>query len=206
MKLYHTQHNRLMKPLDDDIPMAPGAMTAPEQTESSPDAVDFEVPDIPEDLMAAVPEGPETMKRGVYHFRLNNYEKKIKAENGQPNFNLEWVCQEEPYTGRRAWDPGVPGVLKQDVLDAMDAGSPCNEEARKLLKDRLWKQKAIMKAAGYRGTNFEEFLKTSPELKISGDVVPKMKDSGRVDKGKKVYIPDGTKTQWKIKEYLPLSS
>lgn len=151
------------------------------------------------DLFEGVSSMGDILPIGVYHFRLEKFEKggggqtpeEAKASgadvknthfgdgspiDAQPFYTLQWVCQQEPYTGRIVYD--FVGWVSALVVTKAREG---DQVARKLLKDRLWKAKSVMEGCGYKppsSFNLEaDFLGTNPECKIQlGIQEKKVKD------------------------------
>lgn len=193
----------------DAMPSAPGAgaATAPVAIDASGSAEMFE----------GVPEMGEAIPIGTYHFRLEKYyeganpvtdgegsTKTIKQFNdgtlvpNQPWFQLVFVCQQEPETGRQFSDfcPWVEKTVREKAMQG-------DSVAQAVLKDRLWKAKSILAAAGYKPTGPFDLKKdvfdTHPEVKVQLGLQPnKVKDAT----GK--YVPDGGMTNKALK-YLPLA-
>jgi len=146
----------------DEIPPPPLAAEdqgAPEGEELTPSAT------IPSSLFDVIPKGGEPLPRNVYHFRLHSYTK--EHTDGGPYFTLEWSCQQEPYVGRRAFE-NVSWV-DEEVIEAALRG---DTDALQIVKNRCWKAKEVMDAAGYKATSysFEDFANTNPEQKLSLDL------------------------------------
>lgn len=201
--------NYLKSPLYDafdDMPAAPGvpAGTAV-PVDSSGDA----------DMFEGVPTMGEALPIGTYHFRLEKVSSganKVEESAGvaklysngnkisdQPWYMLQWVCQQEPHTGRQFGD-FCPWVNKE----CRDLAKTGDVNAQILLKDRLWKAKAVLEAAGYKPSGAfdidKDFFSTHPEVKIQLGIQPgKTKDPVS-----KKYIEDGS-TQNKAIKYLSLT-
>jgi hypothetical protein len=183
-----------------NLPAPPAAATHTPAGDTSTNAT-FTSADIDSETLDALPDGPEPLPKGVYHFRLESFEKRSN-ENG-PNFNITFTCQQEPETGRKTFDT-VPYVTAEQVTAAQDPSNPDNAKARKTLKDRLWKLNQLRKAAHYSspgGFNPETFFGSNPEVFIDLDVEEKMDkdDAGKYTK------PTGTFRN-KVKKYLPLTA
>lgn len=150
--------------MDDEVPAAPAESEAVEVDGT-----------FGADLLSDVPGLMEPFPIGTFHFRLDHYAstqpepnpeqiQKYGAMAKQPQFQLNWVCQQEPHTGRTFVD-FVPWVTPE-VVKAARAGDPI---ARELIRKRLPRAKVIMEAAAYKPTgefDFKEFLGSNPELKI----------------------------------------
>lgn len=207
MRLNFTMNESLRDEFD-DMPAAPGAATG------TATAVEVDGGADPS-MFEGVATMGEVIPIGTYHFRLDRYTEGVggfKDDHGQPTtryfgdgspipdqpyFNLLFVCQQEPHTGRVFAD-FAPWVSKE-VRTKAAAGDAI---ARELLKDRLWKIKSIMEAAGFKPAgNFDlkrDFLAEHPEVKIQlGLTEGKSKDAT----GK--YVVDGSQRNKSIK-YLPL--
>lgn len=152
-----------MATLSDELPLPPEAqetLAAPEGTFSAA---------FNSSLLEDVGGLNEPIPAGTKHFRCDKYKKVDEDKDGQPRFDLQWKCQEEPNVGRVLFD-FVPWV-KQDVLvAAMDPTNIRHQEAKDLIKKRIPRAKDIMKAAEYspKGDfDFEtDFLAMHPEVKI----------------------------------------
>lgn len=188
----------------DDLPVNPAAPVegAATSIDGTADAGMFE----------GVPEMGETIPMGTYHFRLEKvleFTNKLKEEDpkvfgdgtaitDQPSFMLMWNCQQEPHTGRTFGD-FAPWVSKE-VREQAKKGDLV---AQAMLKDRLWKMKSVMKAAGFTPTGTfdlkKDFFATHPEMKIQiGLQSSKSKNAA----GK--YVEDGGQ-QNKVIKFLPLN-
>lgn len=192
----------------DDMPAAPGVGGTTE-VEVSGEGV--------AGMFDDVPEMGEAIPMGTYHFRLERYSSgasAVKVDNklessprkrfadgteipDQPWFQLFWSCQQEPHTGRVFTD-FMPWVS----LEVVSKAAAGDTEAIAIRKDRLWKAKAVCKAAGFGvAGNFNiktDFLDVHPELKIQvGLEAGKTKVNGK-------YVADGSQRNKPIK-YLSLS-
>lgn len=202
--------------LDDELPQAP--------THSIPDT---EIPfgqeaqfsgEIPADVWDSVPDKDEALKMGTYHFRLKGFKKGFTAEQAfpegnpnKPNYKLAWVCQEEPYTGRFIYDNSITWASAQDIADANNASSPHCAEARKTVKDRLFRARKMLAGMGVDlkafGNNLDTFLASEPECKIKIKPTERMVDSGkRKPDGGKLYVGTGEMTNNDIISYHPLAA
>lgn len=160
----------------DELPSAPGAEHSEQvAVETAGDA----------DMFEGVGKLGETIPNGTYHFRLNQIVAKgatVPSEQGtkppvplryssgeemdaQPWFMAEFVCQQEPHTGKRfaefiGW---ASATLRKKAKegDAM---------AKQQLKNRLVRIKAIMEAAGFKPAGSydleRDFFATNPEVRI----------------------------------------
>jgi|HubBroStandDraft_1064217.scaffolds.fasta_scaffold00148_31 hypothetical protein len=198
--------------LDDEFPSPP-----PQTVHSVSGDIPFNTGadfsgEIPADVWDSIPDKDEAMKLGTYHFRLKGYKKGFTDGNdGKPNYKLAWVCQEEPYTGRFVYDNAVTWACPQDIKDANDAASPRCQEARKTVKDRLFRARKMLSAIGVDlrafNNNFDTFLNSEPECKIKIRPSERMVWNGKMDKdGKKVYEGTGEVTQNEIMTYHPLQA
>lgn len=186
----------------DDMPPAPGGV--PAVIDAGGDASMFD----------GVPSMGDPIPIGTYHFRLEKTttgKSKVEEKPGvgktysngtpikdQPWFQLFWTCQQEPHTGR-SFSDFCPWVDKE-ARELAKSGDP---GAQILLKDRLWKAKAVLEAAGYKPSGQfdieKDFFSTNPEVKIQLGLQPgKMKDAA----GK--YVEDGSMRNKAIK-YLSLT-
>lgn len=180
-----------------NLPAPPTAQTTPQAEDGG---ATFTTATMSLDDMDTIPDGPEAMPRGLYHFRLESYKKKEK--NGQPNFDVTFNCQQEPDTGRKTFDT-IPWVNQGTIDDASNVSSPNHATARKIVKDRVWKINQLRKAAGYRGAGGsfdpETFFSTNPEVKIDLDQEERMEK----DPAGNYTKPTGTFRN-RVKKYLPL--
>jgi hypothetical protein len=198
------KHYELLRDEFDDVPGAPVPSGAAEAAalDGNGDASMFE----------GVPEMGETIPIGTYHFRLDKWQTYFN-ESGkddpktfadgtaipkQPAVQIFWNCQQEPHTGRTFTDftPWVsPEVrAKAKTGDAI---------ALAILKDRLWKFKSVMKAAGFTpGPTFDlvkDFLAQHPEVKIQVGL-----KAGKTKNAAGQYVEDGSQ-QNKVVKFLPLA-
>lgn len=165
---------------DDEIPSppAPGEHSGAGEAEASFDS------NIDASLFGDVPKKGEAIPVGTYKFRLDSYKKMATASGkniGQPYFQLQWKCQEEPYTGRVVFE-NVPWVSAADVKDANDPTSPRRGEAKKTLNNRLPSAKEVMEAADFKPSGkfgFEEFLAGHPEMKLQLKLKEKQSKTGK---------------------------
>lgn len=189
----------------DDMPAAPaGTPGEAVPVDSSGDATMFD----------GVPTMGEAIPIGTYHFRLEKYSSglsKVEESPGvaklfsdgtkipdQPWYQLQWSCQQEPHTGRVFTDfcPWVDKVGRAKAATG-DVGGQL------LLKDRLWKAKSILEAAGYKPSGSfdieKDFFGQHPEVKVQlGLQTGKTKDAT----GK--YVEDGSMRNKAVK-YLSLT-
>lgn len=177
--------------INDEMPDAPQA-SGPLPAEGGMDASLFDM----------VPAMGETIPMGTYHFRLDGFTKgwnepdvkkpEEAAFGKQPWYQLNWVCQQEPHTGRAVVE--FCGWCNKDTFTAAATG---NKVAQKLVKGRLFVIKDVLPAANYKPVgefNIENFFATNPEIKLQLGLTPGKTDSGKIDQttGKKLYIPDGS--------------
>lgn len=195
-----------------DMPQPPSAMPAGENAaadasfDSSASMDDFK----------DVPKMGEAMPMGTYHFRLEKVtkgagenhdpkkgEQPMKYGDGTdvgplPYYMVEWICQQEPYVGRRFGDfaPWVPA-------GCFGKAKSGDQVARTLLKDRLWKIKAIMESCNFAppaGFNVEtDFFAQHPECKIQLGTQP-----GKAKNAEGKYVEDGSQKNKSIR-YIPLN-
>lgn len=137
-----------------EIPQAPGGET---ETVEFSDTVDASIFD-------GVSEQQEALPLGIYHFRLDQCNKRTGGDDKEPYFQTGWVCQEEPHVGRLvivniSW-------VSEEVAKAAVAG---DATAKETVRKRMWKAKQIMSACGYQPSgsfSFSDFAATNPEAKI----------------------------------------
>lgn len=152
-------------------------------------------------ILADVPKMNDPIPAGTYEFRLDKFTKKLDKDN-MPRYDVQWKCQQEPHTGRVAFD-FVSWISGEDLAAASNTSNPRCQEARDLIRKRLPRVKAIMEAAGYKAvgpTNLDEFFSTQPVVKIQLTVAER---KGK-DKDGKYTIPSGD-MQNNIQNYISLS-
>jgi hypothetical protein len=185
---------------DDEMPAAPmGGAAGPQAT--GPEIIDE---GLDEKAYDAVEKYGDAIPQGTYHCRLRSYRAQM-ADDGDPYFQLQWTVQEEPHTGRTAFD-NCPYPNAQDIRDAnLVVPNPNTQEARKKVNSRLAKAKAIMTAAGIRpGTMpFPKFLETMPELKVTLIVSERRARTGVDGKGQPMFKGTGEMGN-KVVKYSPL--
>jgi hypothetical protein len=160
----------------DDLPSAPaGGHEEAQAVEAGGDAEMFE----------GVGKLGETIPNGTFHFRLSQVVAKgstVPTEQGtkppvpnkyssgedmdaQPWFMVEFVCQQEPHTGKRFAE--FVGWVSANLRKKAAGGDAA---AKQQLKNRLVRAKAIMEAAGYKPTGAfdleRDFFSTNPEVRI----------------------------------------
>lgn len=151
--------------IDDDELPSPPAEVVPAASEATFDS------EIPAELFGDVPKRGEPIPIGTYEFRLDSFRKFETASGdnkGQPNFAIQWKCQEEPYTGRVVFE-NVPWVKPEDVKAASNQTDPRCSKAQKTLRNRLPAAKEIMEACSFKPAGkfqFEEFLAGHPACKL----------------------------------------
>ncbi len=192
-----------------DLPAPPPLNAETAATSHEATSIDAE---IPEDLASTIPDAPEAMPKGISEFRLASFEERTSKESapglndGDPYFNLKWVCQSEPNTGRTIYDM-IPWVTAQTVKDAGDPTSPNCQQARNDLKIRLWKYKQLTKAAGWSNTGGmkpKEFFATNPTVKIDHGQKERQQ-KGAIVAGKQTYVSfNPPQFDGKVNKYLPL--
>lgn len=194
-------------PLDDELPMPPTGTAVAEDTGVA--EADFSGEANASDF-AEVPGMNEPIPQGTYHYRLHSY-KKVVDKDGQPRFDSQWSCQQEPHTGRRLMD--FIGWVSAETFAAARAGDAA---AKDIVKKRLPRAKELMAAAGYKPVgafNFEtDFLATNPEVKIPTTVTQRMNKDERAEvDGQpnpnfgKYKIPTGINQNGLPNSYLPLN-
>jgi hypothetical protein len=161
---------------------------------------------VPDDLFEGVGELGEVLPKGTYHFRLdqtflNWHTPKAGSEEErfgpQPNYGILWSVQQEPHVGKTFMD-SCPWVNSR-TIEAAASGDPV---AKNVLRRRLVRAKAIIKAAEYpmSGLNIEAFFAAHPEIKILvGISERKMKDPANAGK----YIGTGQQVNSALK-YISL--
>jgi hypothetical protein len=182
--------------MEDELPQAPAGGT-------SGGDVAVTMASVPADMYDAVPKMGDVMPAGTFHFRLDRYSK-VSYEDG-PVYSLTWRCQEEPHTGRVVF-ANCPWPKASDVALANDPDAPkgARAEAQKEVSKRLVVSKAIQEAAGIRpgSMDFEEFLGTNPEVKITERVTGKKALKGVADAMKGEYVNDAGKVVDKAGQLL----
>lgn len=178
---------------DSEMPSAPSSEAAGEVVEID-GSVDGSV-------FATVHKEGDALPMGTYHFRLSNYtqgwnefgkddkgktkEPELESFGKQPYFMVNWVCQQEPHTGRQI-PPEFVGWCTPELFKAATEG---NRSAAKYVANRLIQALAILEGAEMKPTgsfNFKDFLGTNPEMKLTlGLGAGKTKDQS----GK--YVNDG---------------
>lgn len=199
--------------LDDEMQQIPDAPTGAESGQGTgKDTTDDDEP-TEADIQAGasssdfddVPDAPETMKKGKFAFRIDEYEEHEK--NGEPYFSLKLVCEQEPYTGRITYDI-CPWIDEETLAASRDPSNPDYQQARRTKRERLWKANAIMKAAKFKPSgnfDFKEFLDSQPTVGVEGGPVERKAKTGKKDKkGKDIYKGTG-KMGWKPSGYFPLA-
>lgn len=167
--------------MDDELPLPPSEVGVPEEASFS---ADFDG-----GLLGEVPGLSDPIPAGVKHFRLDSYKKTIDKD-GQPRFDAQWKCQEEPNVGRVLFDfiGWVDGKTQAVAKDPSNLGC---KEARALINKRMPRAKEIMAAAGFKPVgnfNFEtDFLATHPEVKIPVTI------SERKNKDDRETLSDGNR-------------
>lgn len=166
--------SRLLMSVDDDeMPTAPASSAS--GGGSAPFQKDFSG-EIDADEYNKVPEMGEALPTGTYLFRLDSVKdgwsdepKPGDKEFGygrQPYFNVKWVAEEEPITGR-AFFEFIPWI-SDEVAKAAASG---DHTAQGIVSDRIWKLKTIASASGYKAApgskfNAKTFIATQPKVKI----------------------------------------
>lgn len=139
-------------------------------------------------IFGDVPGLNEPIPAGTKHFRLDKYTK--KEVEGQPRFDVQWKCQEEPNVGRVLFD-FVPWVNDETLKAAGDPSNVYHQEAKAVIRKRLPRAKEIMAAAGFKPSgsfDFEaDFLSTNPEVKIPVTI------SERKNKDTREFLDNGAK-------------
>lgn len=149
--------------MDDEMPAPPPAGEQPQGVVAS---------EVPEDIFEGVGELGEAIPKGTYHFRLdrtflNWHAPEVGSDEErfgpQPNYGILWSAQQEPHTGKTFMDT-CPWV-NQKTIEGAAAGDPV---AKSLLRKRLVRAKAIIKAADYpmAGLKIDAFFAAHPEVKI----------------------------------------
>lgn len=180
---------------DDEMPSPPPVGTAGHVEGETPEA-SF-TSEIDASLFDDVPKKGDAIPEGTYHFRLESFKKKETASGknkGQPFFEMQWKCQEEPHVGRVVFE-NCPWVSKEDISAAIDPTSPLRQEAKARINRRLPNAKEIMEASSFKPTGkfgFEEFLASHPEQKLQLKLKERQSKTDKVDKdGNPVYKGTG---------------
>lgn len=189
----------------DDIPQAPADGTPAEVA----------VGDIEGSMLGDVPKMGDPIPIGTWHFRADGYSKGATAQKDkdgnqrkfddgsdvppQPWFMIQWICQQEPHTGRRFGD--MVNWIDPTVAAKAQAG---DSVARQLIKNRCVAIKAIQDAAGWKPAgkyNLEnDFLSKNPEVKIQLGIRPGKAKNPVTGK----YDLDSGEMQNRAIKYVPL--
>lgn len=181
--------------MDDEMPQAPaGGAAAAAPVKEFTGEIEY-------DVYSKVAEMGDALPQGTYMFRLDSAKPGWSDEpkpgdkeygyGAQPYFNVKWVAQEEPITGR-AFFEYVPWVSDEVAAKANsgDAG------AQAIVNDRIWKLKTIASASGYKppaGSKFnpKKFLESQPQVKISLTTTEKKQRDGVDEKGAAIWKGTG---------------
>lgn len=162
--------------------------------------------EVSSEVLGGVPKMGDPIPKGTYHFRLDSYSTGGTAQ--EPYYMLQWKCQEEPNTGRIAFDI-VTWASEDDIRAANDSRHPRCNEARAILNNRLMRAKSLMDACSWSG-GFKALLDAHPEIKITIDLQERKTKalnpdgSAKMENGKKVYLPTGEMGN-RIVKYLSLT-
>ena len=133
-------------------------------------------------LLAGVPKPNETIPKGTRAvFNLRSWKKgesepwkattknpagrpELEKYGKQPYYNVEFVCQQEPHTGRRIYE------FIHFVNDTTQAAAIAGDAvAAKVVKDRLIALADLLRGTGYQPTakfSIENFFNTKPNTGI----------------------------------------
>ena len=153
----------------DEMPAPPTAAAA--STEAEPIPTEFNA-----DVVAEAYGRGEAFPAGTFHFRLDGYSEgwgnegsdeknKLSHLGNQPYFMLQWVCQQEPYVGKRYLQ-----FLGWVNAETMKLAEKKDSQALGFAKERLGDVKTLMIGCNYKPhgrSDLKTFLESHPEAKIS---------------------------------------
>lgn len=151
---------------DDELPQPPAGPEVEMGGDGKRPEVSF-IAEMTADLLDDVPGMNEPIPQGTYIYRLKSFVKETDKDN-QPRYMVQWSCQQEPNTGRILRDY-IQWVDEATMAQAADRGHIRHKEAKEIIRKRLPRAKELMKVAGFKPVgkfNFDEFLSSSPEVKI----------------------------------------